>query len=859
MPFLRRLRDTLRPGRLDARLDDEFQFHIDQRIEDLIAQGVAPSEARRQAAQLFGNRTCLSESARDRDLLVWLQSTLQDLRYAARAMRRSPAFAAAAVLSLALGIGANTALFSVLDGLLLRLLPVADPGSLSLLKDAGANRFRYSDFELLRSGTRLLDGMAAIMYLPGTLEITDRGQNVPVALQVVSSNYFELLGVSAARGRTFPPPGDAVAVISDRYWRAHYNGSADAIGAHFHWAEWEFTVIGVAPPGFRGVLLDAPADIFLPLETAGIPPDSVLRSRGRSVSLLARLRPGVNARQAAAESSALLRRAIQVEAGGSGISALRERVSRPIVVLECLVAFVLLIACANLANLGLATAASRQREMAVRQAIGAGSGRLIRQLLTESALIALAGGALAIAVARWISDAVLRFLPPNMAGVLPNLTFRLDSHVLAFTAFLTLASCFLFGAAPAVHATRVAPMEGLRQSPGTGHGFSAWLSRGLVVCEVGLCTAVMAISMLFGQTLHNLRALEPALAPDRIVMASVQVPRGYSIAQRTDLFDTLREHALEIPGANAAGYVHIRPLTGQGLEDRIEIEGRVARPDEDPGVLTERISPGFLAAMGMPFLAGRDFSSRDDAKAPAVAIVNESFARKFLSGGQVIGRRFRFAGDSHVVEIAGLVKDTRWLNLRQPASPMVFRPFRQDGSSFVTLAVRAASGLDSISTALQQAARQMRPPLEIAEVVPFTELEDRALFIERMIAQVATAFGLLALAIACVGVYGLLAYGVARRTREIGIRMALGASGARVQWLVLRESSAVLAMGFAVGVPAALAANYFARSLLFGLTAADPIAIAGALSVMTISGLAAAAIPARRAARIDPLPALRRD
>jgi predicted permease len=497
--------------------------------------------------------------------------------------------------------------------------------------------------------------------------------------------------------------------------------------------------------------------------------------------------------------------------------------------------------------------------MAVRQAIGAGRGRLVCQLLTESGMLALAGGVAGVLLALWISKALLLFLPPNVAAVLPNLSFRPDTHVLGFTAALTVGACLLFGLAPALRATRSAPISGLRQTPGAGRETSGWLSRGLVVCEVGLCTAVLMTSGLFVRTLRNLRMVDPALAPERIVVANIPTPRGHSEAERLQAFDTLRDRAAGITGVRAAGYVHVRPLTGHGLEANVQMEGRVAKPNEDLDSLTERISPGFLAAMGMPLVDGRDFTDRDDAHATPVAIVNQRFAKRFLPGEPAIGRRFRLAAGGQPIEIVGVVKDTRWLSLREAPSAMLYRPFRQDSGSFATLAVRTVGDRSGVAAALQRIARGIRPPLAIDDIVPFTELEDRALFTERMIAQVSEAFGLLALAIACVGLYGVLSYGVVRRTREIGIRMALGASRAGVQWLVLRESATLLGVGLAVGVPIALAASRFAASLLFGLTAGDAGTIAIALAVMSASALGAACIPARRAVRVDPISALRQE
>ena len=334
-----------------------------------------------------------------------------------------------------------------------------------------------------------------------------------------------------------------------------------------------------------------------------------------------------------------------------------------------------------------------------------------------------------------------------------------------------------------------------------------------MVGEVGLCTAVLVTTGLFVRTLHNLQSLDPALAPEQIVTANIPIVRGVSDAQRMRAFDTLSARAAAVDGVRAAGYIHVRPLTGQGLNANVQLPGSIEYLD----TFTEKISPGLLAALGIPLLEGRGFTARDNANATPVAIVNEQFARRYLPGQSAIGRSFRIAGETHDIEIVGVVKDTHWLSLRDAPSPMLYRPFAQDPASFATLAVRTSGDPGALAAALQGISRNMHPPLPIDDIVPFTELENRALFTERMIAQVSAAFGALALLIACAGLYGLLSYGVVRRTREIGIRMALGASRGGVQWLVLRESAVLLGMGIAAGVPASLAANRFAASLLFGL------------------------------------------
>jgi predicted permease len=837
-----------RRKRREQDLERELCAHLELEAEEQHEEGLSTEEARYAARKAFGNVTRVKEEVR----FMWGWAAFerfgQDLRYAFRVLRKSPVFAATAVLTLGLGIGANAALFSVLDGLLLRLLPVEDPSSLVVFRDTTADRFPYPVYELLKARSHLLSGVLGIQFLPGTLEISDGGQTSEAAMQAVSANYFQVLGVHAARGRIFGPGDLHVAVISDRYWRTHYHASMDALGARFQRLEWEYTIIGIGPPGFYGVMLDTPADIFIPLED-WVPKEEPFRSRGRIVSVMARMGSGVTASQAAAEAGALLHRTIRVETGGTGISTFRQRIAKPLLALDFLVAFVLLIACSNLANLAFASAVARQHEMGVRHAIGAGRVRLVGQLLTESALLALAGGVLAVFVGQWISRALLLFLPPNSATVLPNLVFRPDTHMFVFTGALVVAACLLFGLAPALKATRSLTLSGLRQ---TDSG-SRWLSQGLVVCEVALCTAVLMTAGLFIRTLRNLQNLDPALAPEQVVVVNIPVPRGYTQAERLRAFDDLRERAGAIPGVRAAGYVHVRPLTGQGLDASIQSPGS----NETLDVLSERVSPGFLPAVGIPLVEGRDFDARDDAASPPVAIVNELFARQFIPGRSAIGRRFRIPGHAQDIVIVGVVKDTRWLSLREPPVPMVYEAFSQDPASFCTLAVRSTGNPGALALAVQGIARGMHPPLAINDVISFTELENRALFTERMIAQVSASFGLLALLIACAGVYGLLAYRVVRRTREIGIRIALGSSRSGVQLLILRESAMLLAFGVAVGIPVALGASRFAASLLFGVTASDPAVTGAALAIMTVVALGAAYLPARRAVRVDPMAALR--
>lgn len=834
MSWLNKLVSTLRPRRLDAALDDELQFHIEQRALDLIARGRPPDEARREAALLFGNRTLLRELTRDRDSLLWLQTALQDLRFGARTLRRKPGFALAAVLSLALGIGANAALFSLLDGLLLRSLPVAEPHRLVRILVDGRDQLAYPTFDRLGRDARLLGGTVAMVRYFRPDRVEERGELVAAILQPVSCNYFDVLGVGALRGRVFHA-GDArspegpMAVISEAYWRAHYRGDPGALGEHFRYANRDFTIVGIAQQSFRGMNVDGPADIWVPLEQT-IAASGPMWTTVRWLQVMARLRPGSTRAAAAAEASALLRKAVTLEPGGTGFSTLRGRFARPLVVLECMVVLVLLIACANLANLMLADAAARRPELALRQAIGAGRARLVRQLFTESLLISFVGMLAGLGVAEPVSRAMLRYLPPDSVPARITLSFHASPRVLAFTAVLSMVTCLLFALAPAIRATGPALAPAMKRAGG------GWISRLLIVGQVGMCTLLLIGAGLFVRSLRNLQHLDTGFSAEHVMVADLDMPRNFGLAQRRQRLEALRTQAAALPGVRNAALSHVRPLSGFAISGDIQ----------NQPIFEQHVSPGFFATMGTPLLLGRDFTDRDDANSPPVAIVNESFARQFLPRDHPLGRRFGF-------EIAGVVKDTRWVNLRDKPPPMYYRPYLQWAGTPATLIVRGAT----TALELRRIAHSIDPNLALKDVTPFPEMEDRTLTTERMVAQGSAAFGLLALLVACVGLYGVLAYAVARRTREIGVRMALGASRAGIQWMVLRESLLLLVFGFAIGVPAALTVTRYTSSMLFGLTAADPLTISSVLAILLLAALAATSVPARRAASVDPLIALR--
>jgi predicted permease len=859
MGWFRKLRSTLNPRRLDTALDDELRFHIDQRTDDFIAEGMTPDDARRQAALLFGNRTALRESTRESNLLVWLATTLQDLHYALRGMRRRPGFASAAVLSLALGIGANTALFSLLDALLLKTAPVEKPGELVRLQDGASEALPFRMFENLQARARSFSGIIAVFRHFGELYITENGEPHSAFLQLVSARSFDVLGVPAWRGRVFHesdgPSSEGVAVISDPYWRSHFGASPSALGAHFQYVDKAYTVVGIAPPGFHGMFPDAPASIWIPLEQTPKPPPAEW-ARTRELVVLARLQNGVSISQAAAEVSGILGRKVSVLPGGNGYSALRVKFWQPLMLVECVAGLVLLTACANLANLMLVGAAARRSEMAIRQSVGAGRMRLVRQWLTESLLLSVCGATLALLLAAWISRAVLRFLPPSAAPAVANLSFRVDLRVLAFTAGLAILTCLLFGLASALRATRIVPHRGLQERSRN------WTSRALVVCQVALCTILLTGSGLFLRTLSNLRHRESGLSQDHLVVATTNDIRGLTRQQMAHDEEELRARAANIPGVRMAAFSDLPLLTGGGIEFQVEAQRDLHKPPEEMRSYRLLVSPGFFDAMGTPLLTGRDLGPQDNTdNSPMVALVNETFARRFVSAANPVGQHVRILESQTLVDvqIIGMVKDTTAIDPREARPPMYYEPYRERSRTNVTLALRVDGTVTPVMAALHRLARGIDSRWSLKDVALFSEIEDRALVIERLVAQTSAAFGGLAVLVAAIGLYGVLALGVVRRTKEIGVRIALGASRSGVHWMVVREALVLLAAGIAAGLPCAMAATRYIASMLYGLKPGDMANIAASLAALTVVAALAALVPALRAARVDPMAALRSD
>jgi predicted permease len=833
----------------------------------------------------------------------------QDLRFGARMLLKSPGFTLIAALLLALGVGANTAIFSVIDAVSLRMLPVKEPGRLVLLSRSGGGRqtdnFTYDMYEQFRDHDRTLSGVTA--YYPLRLTVSVEGRQEPaLSGQLVTGGYYEVLGVNAALGRTIAPDDDRalgahpVCVISDGYWRRRFGRDSGVVGRTIHLSGYPFTVIGVTPPEFFGAEVGASMDITAPLTmqeqvTPGV--RSFMNGGASQLRVLGRLRAGATMEQAQASLGLLyqqymadkfkqlssfnkgkppdpkmLAERLHVTFGGNGLSALRRQFSQPLFALMGIVALALLIACANVAGLMLARAIARRKEMAVRLALGAGRLRLMRQLLTESALLAGFGGLLGLLFAWWGT----RLLPPLLSqGEIPiHLSIKPDLRLLGFTAATALLTGVLFGLAPAFSATRVELQSALKQDTQAASIRGARLSLGqiFVVAQVTLSLLLLVGAGLFVRSLQKLREVETGFAHENVLVLKLE-PVGSNDKWRTfvpltALYDELLRRVKSLPGVEQASLVGYSPMSRRewlvmgenpGNMSEISPQGYTPGPDEEMDIHWMQAYPNSFATLGIPLVAGRDFSPQDDRQSQRVAVINESMARRFFGNENPIGRRFSVRTGE--IEIIGVAKDVKYRSFRDPGRPMFYQPFHQanTGRGQMTLVVRTTGDTAPIAAAMQREARALDPAMPMFTAETLNAQLDASLAQERLVAMLSSLFGLLALALACIGLYGVMAYDVARRTREIGVRMALGASARRVAQLVLRETMWLVGIGVVIGLGAALAATRWVNSLLYGLQPHDPLTIGLAVLTLLIVAAIAGYLPARRASRVDPMVALRHD
>ncbi len=824
----------------------------------------------------------------------------KDLAFSFRTLRRSPLFTVAAVLSLALGIGANTAIFSLLDQVVLASLPVRQPDRMVLLhtdynapgsssSDNHESVFSYPMYRDLRDRDQAMAGMIARMG--GSARLSGHGAVVSVTTELVSGNFFQVLGVDAAMGRVFTAADDGAAggspvtVLSHAYWSSQFGGDPSILNRNISLNGLPFQVVGVADAKFRGITPGHTPDLYVPIamQRTILPTmDALNDRRTRWLNLFGRLQPGMNVKRAQAATDVVYRAILegevaqmgdmrrerdrqeflthraQLRPAAQGISGMRDRWEKPLEALMTLVVLVLLIACANVASLMLARAAGRQKEIAIRLAMGAGRGALVKQLLMEGLLLAFAGGVLGLAFCYWGVLALVHVLPKSYQG---SLSASLDGQLLLFTVGVSAVCGLLFGLVPAMQATRPDVSGTLKQQASNVAGGPARFRRGLVVAQLALSLLLVVGAGVFSGSLRNLLHVNLGFRTQRLMIfnanATLSRPK---LADALAFYKDLLGRLSALPEVSGVGAAADGPFGDGTTAGNITVEGYAAQPDEYTGAATVAVSAGFFRALNIPLRAGREFTARDDHAAPKTVVVNDSFVRRYLAGKDPIGRRLMFGGSNHPVfdrEIVGVVPDIH-NEVRVQAKETIYMPYEQwDKPGRLVFYVRATGDEGRLTADIRRLVREADPNIPVMTIQPLDLKIRDSLYTEQLIALLSEAFGALATLLAAIGLYGVVAYAVARRTPEIGIRMALGAVPVQVVVMILREAGAMAAAGIAIGLGGALALSRLVDSQLFGIKAADPVVLGGAAGVLALVAMLAAILPSWKAARIDPVRALK--
>jgi predicted permease len=881
----------------------ELEAYLEIETEENIARGMSPQEARYAAHRKLGNLTVIREEIYRMNSLGWLDTLWQDLRYGLRMLRKSPGFTAVAVLTLALGIGANSGIFSLLDQAILRALPVKDPGRLVVISDAEYTRgwstsdshemvYSYPHYKEVRDQILLFDGVIARAHVP--LSVASGGVAERAGGDVVSGNFFSVLGVGAALGRVLVPEDDRVpgaspvAVLSYGYWQSRFGGDPSVVGRKISLNAYPFTIVGAAAPGFAGLLKGQNVDVFVPIamkreltpEWNGLVERDIMW-----LNIFARLKTGISREQAEAALQApyrpileaeiqfiknpratfrdrYLRQHISLHPAAQGINLLSQTWAKPLLVLAGCVGLVLLITCANVSGLMIAKATGRQKEVAIRLALGARHGAIIRQLVVESLLLSVGGGMGGLAVGWACCRLLIRLLPKDTATTFSS---ALDGRVLAFNLCISVLAGLVCGLLPTGQALRVDTAPMLKESSAgfAGRHAQARWRGALVVAQLALSIVLVVTASLFAVSLRNLLQKYPGFQPENLLSFSVDPElSGYTGPKQLAFLQELERRLTELPGAVAVGAARGGVFSGSNRGANVTVEGYRARPDEDLECAVDAISPGFFPALKIPLLAGRDFTPADGSGASKVAIVNEQFSRFFFPGGNPLGRHLAFgAGDVKLdIEIAGVVHDSFHGDLREKVARFIYIPYLQDshaGSGRLEYYVRAVGNPVALTGNIRQTVRELDSNVPLHEVRTMKSAIAQSIYGDRMVAWLAVAFGTLAAGLAAMGLYGLVSYMVARRTSEIGLRMALGASPSAVLWLILRRSLTLISTGVVLGLALALAATRLVSSMLYGLEATNPLIFASATLLLAAVAALATYFPARRATRVDPMVALR--
>jgi predicted permease len=903
MSWFTRIANVISPNRLSRDLDRELSFHIAERTEELVAHGTPREEAQRQARRQFGNYSLQKEATRDRDVFRWLETLIGDLRYAIRTLRAAPGFALVAILSLALGIGANTAIFSLINAVMLKSLPVRNPEQLVVVlrggpevegRHAGSNGSEIVTnpiWEYIRDHQDVFSGVLA--YSAVDFNLANGGEARRMGSEWVSGGYFTTLGVGAVLGRTLLPADDvrgcpAVAAISESLWRAEYGASPSVIGRMIPLNGHPFQIVGVINGAFSGLDVGTNAQIYAPLCAKTIVNGNDKWVDARSnwyLRVVGRPRPGLttpqmNARlamlvpglveatvppNASAEATADYRKAhLGVTSAAKGFSTLRPTFRKALLVLMAIVGLVLLIACANVANLLLARATTRRHEIAVRLALGARPARLIRQLLTESMLLSFVGAAVGIFLAVWGGNLLVHLMSTSTDAVALDLS--IDTSVLAFTAIVAVATGVLFGLAPAWGAARVAPQAAMKaQGRGLATGHSRFsFGKTLVVAQIALSLVLIAGATLLVGSWRRLVTIDPGFNADHLLLVSADISGGKAnmspseqSARRNQFLDRLRA----VPGAQSVSVSLMTPVSGSTWNDEIKAEGFAPSSRMDDLVWINSTSPGYFATMGTRLVSGRDFNTNDAPGSAKVAIVNEAMARKVFGSGAAIGKTFQIAeGRSYgpQIEVVGVVANTKYVSMDEQSQPIAYLAMEQDSTigPYVNFEVRTTGPTNAIIPSVKAAMGEIDPRVSLT----FSTLDrqiSESLRLPRTLATLAGFFGALALLLAVIGLYGIMSYNVARRRNEIGVRIALGATQGRVVQMVMGEVGRVVAAGLVVGLLLTLGATRFVSAFLYGVTAQDPVTMIASAVVLATVAILAAMAPAWRAARMDPVSALR--
>jgi predicted permease len=901
--FRRRLIMLLHRGRFQRELDEEMRLHLELRRQQQIASGLTPEEAQRSAQRRFGNITRIKEKSHMAWGWDWLETFLQDAGYGLRSMLRTPAITVVALTSLALGIGANTAIFSFLDAMMLRSLPVRDPHQLVKLgvedwngitdSFACTELYSYPFYRQLQRKNAVFSDTAAVFSMMNDVHgfVDDRQESQLIHVQTVSGTYFQALGVGALMGRMLNDADDSsqgdhpVVVISDGFWKRIFGADPSVLNHKLKLGNVVYDIVGVAPPEFFGTHVGEAPDAWAPLSMADVIPPGWGSYKGNfseSLHILGRLKPGVTMEQATAninvlfpqilhgfpdakltqENLASLGRAhVPLKSMASGISNLRHAYSEPLMVLMAIVGLVLLIACANIANLLLARSAARARELALRQALGARRSRIVRQLLTESLLLALAGGALGIAFAAAANRVLLGMISRGSDTV--PLDVSLNLRLLAFTFAVTVGTALLFGTLPALRATRLQLVESLKsgRSGSTAAGRSP-LAKILVVSQVALSLMLMVAATLFLRTLVNLNRIDAGFNKENVLRLDIDSDiTGYTgdDPRLKMLFKQIEDRVNALPGVQAASFSAFTFLEGS-WNTTIRVPGLAV--NHDANVNHNIIGNKYFTTMQIPILAGRAFDSQDTATSQHVAIISEHVARTLFPAGSPIGRTYFIGSDDSLntpleVLVIGVARDAKLHSLDKPAGYVDYLPYTQRNWAFGNFEVRYSGDFSAISNEVQQAIHAVDRRLPITHITTLDTQVARSFTNQTIIAELSAFFGLMAIFLSCIGLYGLMSYLVGRRTSEIGIRMALGANRSEVAWRVLREIGLLILAGIVIGLPLTLSGIRLVRNMLYGLSATDPFSLTAATALLLFAGIAAGYLPARRASSIDPVVALR--